>query len=53
MATETLFRTLFWSLLGGIIVMRAYFTYRVRRAGERFLPDRQAIQREGRGAFDR
>lgn len=51
MATETLFRTLFWSLLGAIIVMRAYFTYRVRRAGERFLPDRQVIQREGRGAF--
>ncbi len=48
---ETLFRTLFWILLGGIFVMRAYFSFRVRRAGERLLPDQQAIQREGRGAF--
>ncbi len=48
---ETLFRTLLWILLGGIFVMRAYFSFRVRRAGERLLPDQQAIQREGRGAF--
>ncbi len=51
MDTETLFRTLFWILLGGILAMRAYFSYRVRRAGERLLPDRAAIRREGRGAF--
>lgn len=43
--------TLFWLLLGGIFVMRAYFSYRVRQAGERLLPDRAAIRREGRGAF--
>ena len=51
MDTETLFRTLFWILFGGVLVMRIYFSLQVRRAGERLLPDRAAIQREGRGAF--
>jgi protein-S-isoprenylcysteine O-methyltransferase Ste14 len=51
MDTETLFRTLFWILFGGVLVIRMYFSFRVRRAGERLLPDRAAIQREGRGAF--
>jgi protein-S-isoprenylcysteine O-methyltransferase Ste14 len=49
--TETLFRTLFWILLGGLLAMRAYFSLQVRRAGERLLPDRAAVEREGRGAF--
>ena len=51
METETLFRTLFWILLGGVLMMRVYFSLQVRRAGERLLPDRAAIEREGRVAF--
>ena len=51
MATDTLFRTLFWILLGGVLVMRVYFAIQVRRAGERLLPDKQAVKREGHGAF--
>ncbi len=42
---------LFWVLLGGVLVMRTDFSLQVKRAGERLLPDQQAIQREGRGAF--
>jgi protein-S-isoprenylcysteine O-methyltransferase Ste14 len=49
--SETLFRALFWVLLGGVLLMRVYFSSQVRRAGERLLPDRAAIQREGRVAF--
>jgi protein-S-isoprenylcysteine O-methyltransferase Ste14 len=51
MDTETLFRVLFWILLGGVMVMRVYFSIQVRRAGERLLPDRAAVEREGRAAF--
>ena len=51
MDTETLFRVLFWILLGGAMVMRVYFSIQVRRAGERLLPDRAAVEREGRAAF--
>ncbi len=51
MATETIFRILFLILLGGVMGMRIYFTARVRQAGERVMPDREAIRREGRGAF--
>jgi len=51
MNTETLFRTLFWFLLGGVLAMRAYFSFQVHRAGERLLPDRAAIAREGWVAF--
>jgi protein-S-isoprenylcysteine O-methyltransferase Ste14 len=49
--TETLFRTLFWILFGGVLLMRVYFSLQVRRGGERLLPDRAAVEREGRGAF--
>ena len=45
------FRLAFFVLLGGVFVMRAYFSLRVRRAGERLTPDREAVEREGRGAF--
>jgi protein-S-isoprenylcysteine O-methyltransferase Ste14 len=31
--------------------MRAYFAFRVRQAGERLMPDREAVKREGRGVF--
>jgi protein-S-isoprenylcysteine O-methyltransferase Ste14 len=31
--------------------MRVYFALRVRRAGERVMPDREAVEREGPGMF--
>jgi len=51
MTTDVLFRILFWLLLGGVMVMRVYFMLQVKRAGERLMPDKAAIQREGRGMF--
>jgi protein-S-isoprenylcysteine O-methyltransferase Ste14 len=51
MATETVFRILFFVLLWGAMMMRMYFILWVRRAGERVMPDRQAVQREGRVTF--
>jgi protein-S-isoprenylcysteine O-methyltransferase Ste14 len=51
MATETIARILFLVLVGGVIAMRIYFVTRVRQAGERVMPDREAVQREGRVIF--
>jgi len=51
MTTESIFRTAFWVLFGGVLVMRVYFSLRVRQAGERLMPNRAAIEREGRGMF--
>jgi protein-S-isoprenylcysteine O-methyltransferase Ste14 len=51
MTTESTFRIAFWVLFGGILVMRGYFSFRVRQAGERLMPDHEAIEREGRGTF--
>jgi protein-S-isoprenylcysteine O-methyltransferase Ste14 len=47
MNTESIFRTAFWILFGGLIVMQVYFASRVHRAGERVAADRKAIEREG------
>jgi protein-S-isoprenylcysteine O-methyltransferase Ste14 len=51
MTTESIFRVAFWVLIAGVLVMRVYFTLQVRRAGERLMPDRQAVEREGRVMF--
>lgn len=51
MESEQAFRIAFWVLFGGLLVMRAYFSLRVRQAGERVMADREAIEREGRGMF--
>ena len=51
MNTEATFHALFWILLALVLVMRVYFAWRVRRASERVLPDRAAIEREGRVTF--
>jgi protein-S-isoprenylcysteine O-methyltransferase Ste14 len=51
MATETIFRIAFWILLAGVLIMRITFAIRVRRSGERIMPDGQAVEREGRGMF--
>jgi protein-S-isoprenylcysteine O-methyltransferase Ste14 len=44
-------RIAFWVLLGLVLLMRGYFSLRVRRSGARLMPDEAAIEREGRGAF--
>jgi len=51
MDAESTFRIAFWILFGGVIVMQVYFSLQVYRAGERLMPDHQAIEREGRGMF--
>jgi protein-S-isoprenylcysteine O-methyltransferase Ste14 len=51
MSTEQAFRVAFWVLLGLVLLMRGYFSLRVRQADERLMPDRAAIEREGRGMF--
>jgi protein-S-isoprenylcysteine O-methyltransferase Ste14 len=51
MTPESTFRVAFWILFAGVLVMRIYFALQVRRAGERVMPDRQAIEREGRAVF--
>ena len=51
MTTESILRVAFWVLFAGVFVMRIYFALRVRRAGERVMPDREAVRREGRGMF--
>ncbi len=51
MATDSIFRVAFWVLFAGVLVMRITFALRVRRAGERFMPDQEAVEREGRVMF--
>jgi len=51
MTAESIFRFAFWVLIVGVLVMRVYFTLQVRRAGERIMPDHQAVEREGRVMF--
>jgi protein-S-isoprenylcysteine O-methyltransferase Ste14 len=46
---ESLFRIAFWFILGGMIVMQAYFAFQDRLARKHIAADRQAIEREGRG----
>lgn len=45
------FRVAFWCLLGLLLLVRVFFGVRVHQAGERYLPDKTAIQREGTGLF--
>jgi len=51
MSAESIFRAAFWVLLGGLWVMRVYLLRRTRQPGERPMPDRTAIAREGRALF--
>jgi protein-S-isoprenylcysteine O-methyltransferase Ste14 len=51
MTSENIYRIAFSVLLFALLVMRVYFMVRVRRSGERLMPDDEAAQREGgRGA---
>lgn len=51
MTPESTFHTLFWILFGAVLLMRFYYIFRLRRAGQRVLPDQQAITHEGKGLF--
>jgi protein-S-isoprenylcysteine O-methyltransferase Ste14 len=52
MDMQSIFRVAFVILLVGLLAMRGYFMLKVRRAGERLMPDQAAIKREGgRGVF--
>jgi protein-S-isoprenylcysteine O-methyltransferase Ste14 len=47
MNSENTFRIAFLILLVALLAMRFYFMIKVRRAGERLMPDVQAVKREG------
>jgi protein-S-isoprenylcysteine O-methyltransferase Ste14 len=47
MITETVFRFAFFVLFIMLLAMRIYFMLKVRRSGERIMPDEKAIEREG------
>jgi protein-S-isoprenylcysteine O-methyltransferase Ste14 len=47
MTSETIFRVAFLVLLAALFAMRGYFMIKVRRAGERLMPDQKAVEREG------
>ncbi len=47
MISETVYRIAFLVLLLALLAMRVYFMVRVRRSGERLMPDEQAVQQEG------
>lgn len=51
MSQESLLRLAFWVLLAGVMLMRVYSSYQVRRSGEWLLPDRAAVEREGKVSF--
>lgn len=52
MTNESAFRLAFAFLLIALLVMRVHFMLKVHRAGERLMPDAQAVKREGgRGMF--
>lgn len=51
MTSESTYRILFWVLFGAILLMRVYFIFRLQQSGERVLPDKKAIEHEGRGLF--
>ena len=48
---EVRLRVAFWVLIGLLLVIRGVSSWGVRRAGERTLPDRAAVAREGKGVF--
>jgi protein-S-isoprenylcysteine O-methyltransferase Ste14 len=47
MTQQILFRIAFVILLAGLLAMRFYFMYKVRHSGERLMPDKGAVEREG------
>lgn len=48
---ESVFRILFWIFLAGVFGVRWYFNYKARREKRPLMPDKKAIEQEGRGLF--
>ena len=48
MSSEIVFEYALWVLIGLMVLMRVGFSINVWRAGERLMPDHEAIEREGR-----
>jgi protein-S-isoprenylcysteine O-methyltransferase Ste14 len=51
MESDLIFRILFFILLGGMLIVRIYFNLRLKKQGERYMPDKQAVKHEGVGLF--
>ena len=51
MDTGLAFHITFFILLGAMLIVRIIFNLRLKRAGERYMPDQQAIRHEGLGLF--
>lgn len=51
MLPDRTFQVAFWITLALMLLVRIFFTIWIKRAGERFMPDKAAIQREGKGVF--
>jgi protein-S-isoprenylcysteine O-methyltransferase Ste14 len=51
MDTSIAFRIAFFILLGALLVIRLIFNLRIHQQGERVMPDREAIRKEGIGLF--
>jgi hypothetical protein len=51
MEAEVAYRGSFSILFGGLLLMRGCFSMRVLRAGERLLPDQEAVECKGQGAL--
>ncbi len=51
MSPDITFRVAFWITIGLMFLVRGFFAMRVKRQGERLMPDKAAIEREGRGSF--
>jgi len=47
MINESVFRIAFLVLIAALLIMRVFFMIRVRLAGERLIPGREAVEREG------
>jgi len=48
---DQIFRIAFWVLFGLLLLIRILSILMVRLAGEWFMPDRKAVEREGRWMF--
>jgi protein-S-isoprenylcysteine O-methyltransferase Ste14 len=51
MNSELVFRIAFFVVLGLMLIVRMVFNVIVQKSGERIMPDREAIHREGVGMF--
>ena len=51
MSGESVFRILFWVLLAGVFGVRWYFSNKARTEKRSLMPDKKAIEQEGRGLF--